>query len=235
MAASAVSALATADDEELVRRIANRDEPAFEALMRRHNGTLYRVARSILGVDADAEDALQEAYLAAYLNLASFRGDAKVLTWLTRIVVNQALARRRSRLRDRLVVPFGPPTDAPTAESTEALADDAATPELETMRADMRRLLERKIDALPESFRTVFVLREVSDLSAGETAACLSIPEATVRTRLFRARGLLRESLARDLDLAAGDVFAFGGERCNRVVASVLARCRALGPAAPAG
>src|SRR3974390_2264112 len=94
------------DDQELVRRIASRDEAAFEVLMRRHNGALYRVARSILGSDADAEDAVQEAYIAAYLHVAAFRGDAKVLTWLTRIVVNQALARRRSRLRDRSVVPF---------------------------------------------------------------------------------------------------------------------------------
>jgi RNA polymerase sigma-70 factor (ECF subfamily) len=93
----------------------------------------------------------------------------------------------------------------------------------------MRRLLERKIDELPVAFRTVFMLREVGDLSAEETAACLSIPEATVRTRLFRARGLLREALAREIDLATGDVFEFGGDRCNRVVAHVLARCRTLG------
>lgn len=217
-----------ADDEELVRRIAHHDEAAFEVLMRRHNGTLYRVARSILGDDADAEDALQEAYIAAYLHLTSFRGDSKVLTWLTRIVVNQALARRRSRLRDRTIVPFDERHDTTSAAGLDALASTAESPESETIRADMRRLLERKIDELPVAFRTVFMLREVGDLSAEETAACLSIPEATVRTRLFRARGLLRESLTRDLDLATGDVFSFGGDRCNRVVAHVLARCRSL-------
>jgi RNA polymerase sigma-70 factor (ECF subfamily) len=225
----AKTADALADDHELVRRIARHDASAFEVLMRRHNGTLFRVARSILGNDADAEDALQEAYIAAYLHVATFRGEAKVLTWLTRIVVNQALARQRSRVRDRRVVPFAEPREVPRAESLEAVPDPAETPESETIRGDIRRLLERKIDALPVAFRTVFMLREVSDLSAEETAACLSIPEATVRTRLFRARGLLREALARELDLATGDVFEFGGERCNRVVAHVLTRCRHLG------
>jgi RNA polymerase sigma-70 factor, ECF subfamily len=217
------------DDLELVRRIARQDEPAFEVLMRRHNGTLYRVARSILGNDADAEDALQEAYIAAYLHISTFRGDSKVLTWLTRIVVNQALARRRSRSRDRSVVPFAERGDAFAGDDLDVLADTAESPESETIRGDMRRLLERKIDELPVAYRTVFMLREVGDLSAEETAACLSIPEATVRTRLFRARGLLRESLARELDLATGNVFEFGGERCNRVVAHVLGHCRPLG------
>jgi RNA polymerase sigma factor (sigma-70 family) len=113
MPPDAKSADAQADDQELVRRIARHDASAFEVLMRRHNGTLYRVARSILGNDADAEDALQEAYIAAYLHLATFRGDSKVLTWLTRIVVNQALARQRSRARDRRVVPFTERRDVP--------------------------------------------------------------------------------------------------------------------------
>jgi len=235
MAQHASSSDAVADDQELVRRIAHDDAAAFEALMRRHNGTLYRVARSILGNDADAEDALQEAYIAAYLHLATFRGEARVLTWLTRIVVNEALARRRGRVRERRVVPFSEAGDGAPAGGVEALADDAATPEGETIRGDMRRLLERNIDALPVAFRTVFMLREVSDFSAQETAACLSIPEATVRTRLFRARGLLREALARELDLATGDVFEFGGERCSRVVARVLDRCRALGLASRPG
>lgn len=232
-----MSATATAvppvDDAELVRRIAARDEAALETLMRRHNAALYRVARAILRVDADAEDALQEAYIAAYLHIGSFRGDSQVRTWLTRIVVNEALARRRRRTRDERVVPFGT-AGAPEADAAQQ-ADPAETPEHEAIRADLRRLLERKIDALPEAFRTVFMLREVGDLSAEETAACLAIPPATVRTRLFRARGLLREALARDLDVAAGEVYAFGGAHCDRVVARVLARCRALGLAAPAG
>jgi RNA polymerase sigma-70 factor, ECF subfamily len=215
------------DDAELARRIAKQDEAAFECVMRRHNGALYRVARAILKNDADAEDVLQEAYLAAYRHIGDFRADAKLSTWLTRIVVNQALARRRSRHRSRIVVPFS------NLHADEHIADalvdrDGAhsSPEQSTMRAEFRRLLEKKIEGLPMAFRTVYMLRDVDELSGAETAECLSITEATVRTRLFRARGLLRESLSRELDLAAADVFHFGGERCDRIVAGVLSRLK---------
>jgi RNA polymerase sigma-70 factor (ECF subfamily) len=206
------------DDAELARRIARHDEAAFEIVMRRHNGALYRVARAILKNDADAEDVLQESYLAAYRHIAEFRAEAKLSTWLTRIVVNQALARRRSQRRSRIVVPF--------SEEAADVDNPESSPEQSTTRAEIRRLLERKIENLPIAFRTVYVLREVDELSGAETAECLSITEATVRTRLFRARGLLRESLSRELDLAAADVFHFGGENCNRIVAGVLARLK---------
>jgi len=220
-------------DAELARRIASDDEAAFEALMRQHNGGLFRVARAILKNDADAEDVLQEAYLAAYRRIGDFRADAKLSTWLTRIVINQALARLRSRHRARIVVPFG---DLAAKERTrserEGFDETESSPEQSVTLAEIRRLLEQKIDELPVAFRTVFVLREVEDLSVDETAACLSIPEATVRSRTFRARGMLRESLARELDMATGDVFHLGGERCDRLVACVLARRRAAAAAA---
>jgi len=217
------------DDADLARRIASHDDAAFETLMRQHNGGLFRVARAILKNDLDAEDVLQEAYLAAYCHIGDFRADAKLATWLTRIVINHALARLRSRRRARTVVPFGDldPKEWSRTEH-ERSEEPGASPEQSAARADIRRLLEQRIDALPVAFRTVFVLREVEDLSVDETAACLSIPEATVRSRTFRARGMLRESLARELDMATGDVFHFGGERCDRIVAAVLARCRVL-------
>jgi RNA polymerase sigma-70 factor, ECF subfamily len=219
------------DDTELARRIANGDEAAFESVMRRNNGALYRVARAILKDTADAEDVLQESYLSAYRHMADFRATAKLSTWLTRIVVNQALARRRSRHRSRTVVPFSQlrADERIDPEPVEA----ADSPEQSTSRAEIRGLLERKIEKLPVAFRAVFVLREVDELSGAETAECLSITEATVRSRLFRARGLLRESLAREFDMAAGDVFHFGGEHCDRVVAGVLARLRSA--ARPSG
>lgn len=212
-------------DVELVRRLASRDMVALEALMRRHNGRLFRVARSILHNDSDAEDALQEGYIAAYTRLEQFRGESSVLTWLTRIVINQALGRRRQR--DRIVVPFGDlSTPGSSSHEHEKVEDSAEKPESAAVRADLRRLLESKIDALPDVFRTVYVLREISEMSVEETAVSLAIPEATVRSRLFRARGLLRESLARELDLAAGDLFAFGAERCDLLVLRVLSRLR---------
>jgi RNA polymerase sigma-70 factor, ECF subfamily len=205
----------TVDDAELARRIAGHDGAAFESVMRRHNGALYRVARAILKNEADAEDVLQESYLAAYRHMGEFRAEAKLSTWLTRIVVNQSLARRRSRDRAGTVVPFSEP---------EEQQDATSSPEQSTTRAEFRRLLERKIEALPLAFRTVYVLRDIDELSGAETAECLSITAATVRTRLFRARGLLRESLSRELDMATADIFHFGGEHCDRIVAGVLAR-----------
>lgn len=225
------------DDAGLVRRIAARDQQAFETLMRRHNGRLFRVARAILKDDAEAEDALQDAYLDAYLHIGRFRGEARVSTWLTRIVINQALMRLRKHKREHIVVPFG---DGRVDQSYDAEADvpdeQSESPPAAAQRAEIRRALERSIDQLPTAFRTVFVMREVEDMTVEETAECLSIPAATVRTRLFRARGLLRESLARDMDLATIDLFAFAGARCDRIVAGVLTRVRALtaqSPAAP--
>jgi RNA polymerase sigma-70 factor (ECF subfamily) len=221
-------ALAALDDFELAGRIARNDHAAFEALMRRHNGKLFRVARAILRDDAEAEDALQEAYLDAYRHMDDFRGGAQVATWLTRIVINQALMRLRRRKRDRVVVPFGDrrPADrsgGPDQPEADVVDDTTESPSGAVLRGELRRLLERRIDDLPIAFRTVFVMRDVDDLTVQETADCLAIPAATVRTRLFRARALLRESLARDLDAATAEVFGFAGERCDRIVAGVLA------------
>ena len=231
---SAPAAPSPGDDAELVSRIAHADHGAFETLMRRHNGKLFRVARSILRNDTEAEDALQDAYLDAYRHMGDFRGGSHVATWLTRIVINHALMRLRKQKRDRVVVPFGD-QDHTEAQKTEAdVADDSSeSPSGATLRAEIRRMLERRIDELPLAFRTVFVMREVEDMTVEETAECLGIPESTVRTRLFRARGLLREALARDMDSATVDVFGFAGARCDRIVAGVLARAQTVEPNSP--
>jgi RNA polymerase sigma-70 factor (ECF subfamily) len=227
---------APADDQALVARIVAGDQSAFEQLMRRHNTALFRAARAILRDDADAEDVLQEAYLSAYRHLGEFRGDARLSTWLTRIVINQALGRLRARRRDDVIVELradASETAAPAGR--EAMDDDRVeSPEAGAMREQLRRLLERKIDALPLAFRTAFMLREVEEMTIEEAAECLAIPPATVRTRVFRARALLRASLAEEMDVATGDVFAFAGARCDRIVAGVLARL-AAGEAAEDG
>jgi RNA polymerase sigma-70 factor (ECF subfamily) len=209
-------------DTELVERIQAGDMSALEALMRRHNRALYRTARAILRDDTEAEDAVQEAYIRAYRALASFRGESKLSTWLVRIVANEALMRRRRNTRSAQVLPM----DA-TATPEETPMSDEPGPESEAMRAQMRQLLESRIDALPDGYRTVFVLRALEELSVEETAAALDIPDATVRTRYFRARGLLRESLARDIDRSLEDAFGFAGARCDRIVNNVLKRIRA--------
>jgi RNA polymerase sigma-70 factor (ECF subfamily) len=209
-------------DTELVERIQAGDMGALEALMRRHNRALYRTARAILRDDAEAEDAVQEAYIRAYRALGSFRGESKLATWLVRIVANEALMRRRRNTRTARVLPM----DA-TVMPDETPMSDEPGPESEAMRAQMRKLLEARIDALPDGYRAVFVLRALEELSVEETAAALEIPDATVRTRYFRARGLLRESLARDIDRSLEDAFGFAGARCDRIVDSVLKRIRA--------
>ena len=198
--------------------------------MRRYNGRLFRVARAILKDDADAEDALQDGYLDAYRHMADFRGGSQLGTWLTRIVINQALMRLRRQKRHRVVVPFEDRfATATEPRQTEADVADEQTesPQSATLRGEIRRFLELKIDELPTAFRTVFVMREVEDMTIQETAECLAIPAATVRSRLFRARALLRAALARDMDIAAVDVFGFAGARCDRIVAGTLARVRA--------
>jgi RNA polymerase sigma-70 factor (ECF subfamily) len=212
-------------DLELAQRIVSGDKGAFELLMRRHNQILYRTARSILKDDAEAEDAVQEAWLLAYRAIGNFRGDAKLSTWLVRIVVNEAISRRRKRSRGAEVIQLS----GETQEDREAVEENVnqtlpEQPEHAARRAQTRRLLEAKIDELPDAFRTVFVLRALEELSVEEAAVALGIPEATVRSRFFRARGLLREALSTEIDLAYGDAFAFAGARCDRIVAGVLAR-----------
>ena len=205
---------------------ARREDAAeFEAIMRRHNRMLFRTARAILHDDAEAEDALQEAYIKAYGAMGSFRGEAKVSTWIARIVANEALQRLRKRNRRGAIVPLRS-SDA-TEEIHEISEDNMSKgPESAAGRAEMRTLLEKRIDALPDAYRPVFMLRAVEELSVEEVAEVLNIPAATVRTRFFRARSLLRESLAAEIDLACEDAFAFAGERCDRIVAKVKARLK---------
>lgn len=214
-------------DADLAARIAAGDRLALEHLMRRHNQTLYRTARSILKDDAEAEDAVQEAYVLAYRAMDKFRGDAKLSTWLIRIAVNVSIRRARKLKRSAEVIELV----ADPAERYEAGAMSQGAemdehtpeqPERAALRAETRRLVETTISQLPEAFRTVFVLRAVEELTVPETAACLNIPEATVRTRYFRAKGLLREALAREIDFSLSEAFSFAGDRCDRIVAGVL-------------
>jgi RNA polymerase sigma-70 factor (ECF subfamily) len=208
-------------ETELVAKILAGDLRAFEVLMRIHNRTLYRTARAILRDDAEAQDAVQEGYLQAYRALGSFRGASKLSTWLIRIVANEALMRRRRNARAAAVV-----TMDGTPQPEEPCESGQPGPEDEAGRAEMRRLLETRIDALPADYRAVFVLRALEELTVEETAAVLGIPDATVRTRYFRARGLLRAAMGSHIDRTLEDCFAFAGARCDRIVRAVLSRLR---------
>lgn len=224
--------LAEVDDPELARRVGERDEAAVRLLMRRHNQRLFRAARGILRDDAEAEDVLQDAYIKAIAAIATFRSDARLSTWLTRIVVNESLGRLRRTRRGAEVIRLEADLPEDEAPATDH-ADLASTPEAHAMHSEARRIIEAKIDELPDAFRVVFILRAVEELSVEETAAVLDIPEATVRTRFFRARGMLRESIARGFDTSLGQAFAFAGERCDRIVANVIARLQLHPPAGP--
>lgn len=229
-----VAARKNLSDEEIAQRVAAGDRDAFGVLMQRHNRMLFRTARSILKDDSEAEDAVQDAYLQAFRAMADFQGNARLSTWLVRIVVNEALGRLRKRRRGAQVI-FLDSEAANEAEQGQAAMENSVSerPEVLAYRTQARRLIEQKIDALPDAYRTVFVLRAIEEMSVEEAAACLDIPEATVRTRFFRARGMLREMLAHEMDLATGEAFGFDGERCNRIVARVLARLDAARPGVP--
>lgn len=205
-------------DAALAHSIVTGEAGAFERLMRQHNRRLFRVARSILRDDAEAEDALQEGYIKAHRAMAGFRGDARLSTWLTRIIVNQALERRQR---------FHNASDAQAeGEAVIEIGVEGVpeTPETLAMRNDLRRLIEHSIDDLPEAYRSVFILRAVEGLSVEETAASLGISETNTKVRLLRARARLRESLGQRLGPLLENVFAFDGHRCDRIVSRVCAR-----------
>lgn len=210
-------------DEVLVARAEGGDGHAFEQIMRANNRLLYRTARSILRDDEEAEDVLQEAYVKAYFKLASFKGQSKLSTWLVRIVINEALERKRKLAHAPQLVANGDPVDS---ENVNEEIASSPGPEALAMRDQLSRLIQKHVERLPEVFRTVFVLRALEELTVEETASCLQIPEATVRTRYLRARGLLREHAARDIEAVLDSTFAFGGAHCDRTVMRVLTRIR---------
>ncbi|HZH52867.1 MAG TPA: RNA polymerase sigma factor [Microvirga sp.] len=224
-AAVAIGRLDDLDDRALVERARNRDAAAIRLIMQRHNRRLYRVARSVLGDDSEAEDVVQEAYFRAFTHLDGFRGEARLSTWLTRIALNEALGRLR-QLRPqvdlRAVDKITDHGEARVIVLPSARQD--SDPEQAAARAEVRRLLERAVDRLPGPFRVVFILRDIEELSVEETASQLGLRPETVKTRLHRARRLLRQALRATLSSTLTDVFPFAGARCARVTQAVLDR-----------
>lgn len=211
------------DDITLVRRALARDPDAFRAIMTANNRRLYRLARSILGNDSEAEDVLQEAYLHAFAGLDGFRGESALATWLSRIVINEALGRLRRERRAAAAVL--PQATLPQANIIPfPLHAGCSDPERSMAQRQILELVERAMDGLPETFRTVFVARAVEGLSVEETAELLGLKPETVKTRLFRARKLLRERLDEELGPVLLDAFPFAGRRCERITEAVIAR-----------
>lgn len=213
-----------AADAGLVAKACAGDRLAFELIMRRHNRRLFRLARSFLASDAEAEDALQEAYVRAYARLPALADGEALGTWLARIVTNEALGRLRAAGRVVSLEAHRRRGDDGGGGLADELADDRPDPERLAASGELRRLLVAAVGALPQEFRAVFVLREVEGLSTAETAACLAIRPETVKTRLHRARSRLQEALGEQLLAASPSLFEFDGARCDRVVGHVLAR-----------
>jgi RNA polymerase sigma-70 factor (ECF subfamily) len=217
-------AAADPSDEAVVARVRAGETAEFETLMRRYNQRVYRAARAILRDDGEAEEVMQEVWVKAFVHLGSFAGRARFSTWLTRIAINEALQRDRGRRRAAEVA-----SDSVGTPATSASAERSALDQ------ELRRGLETAIEGLADAYRTTFVLREVEGLTTADTAECLGIAEETVKTRLHRARALLRHHLEKRFGTAVGESFRFGADRCDRMVAGVLARITALRARSPDG
>ena len=214
---------AAADDAELVRRALARDAGAFRAIMQKHNQRLYRIARGILRNNADAEDAVQDAYVSAFTHLASYRGESALATWLSRIAMNEALGRlRRRRPTIDVTVLEAPRSEAEIIQFPLSIPND--DPERTMAQRQILQLVEQATDNLPEAFRLVFVTRVIEGMSIEETSELLGIKPETVKTRLHRARQLVRDQLDKQIGPVLMDAFPFAGRRCERMTAAVMKR-----------
>jgi RNA polymerase sigma-70 factor (ECF subfamily) len=205
-----IALAAPLSDEELVRRIRAGEGALFEIVMRRHNQQLYRAARAIMRDDAEVEDILQQAYLNAFAHLDQFEARARLSTWLTRIVIHEAYARLRQHTRQPSAAP---PPAAPLP-----------SPEQQAYASELNRVIEGAVDELPEPYRLVFMLRDVEGMSTAEAGEALGLGLEAVKTRLHRARAMLRRAVAMRVGAAAADTFQFEAPRCDRVVAHVMHR-----------
>jgi RNA polymerase sigma-70 factor (ECF subfamily) len=221
--------LASFTDGRLIERVRAGDPVAFELIMRRYNQRLFRMARSILRNGSEAEDVVQDSYVRAYEKIDDFIGPAGFSAWLGRIVINEALGRLRTRGRVISLDDFvdGPGNDTEGGgeiRRLDTIRTQQPDPERLAVNSELRRLLETAIDALPDDFRVVFVLRAVEGLSVVETAEYLSIRPETVKTRFHRARRHLQDNLGAQFETLMPSTFAFAGEHCDRIVAAVLER-----------
>jgi RNA polymerase sigma-70 factor (ECF subfamily) len=212
----------TTSDEVLVRAAQGGDNRAFRAILTKYNRRLYRIARGILRNDTEAEDAVQEAYVNAFTHLATFRGESSLSTWLSRIVMNESLGRLRSRRPMAELAEVETPSQA--AEIIQFPNTARTDPERTMAQRELLRLVERVTDELPDVYRTVFVTRVIEGMSVEDTAELLGIRIETVKTRLHRARKLVREHLDREIGPVMLDAFPFAGKRCERMTENVMQR-----------
>ena len=218
-------------DEALVAGTLRGEAAAFEGIMRRYNRRLFRLARSIVRNDVEAEDIVQEAYVRAYVKLAGLSHPRSLGAWLGRIVFNEAISRKRRETRfDSPPAPHGGGEGETWERILSGIGPAVPNPEELTAMEEIRRLIERAVDELPEVYRTVFMMRAVEQMTTAETAAYLEVPEQTVKTRLHRGRQLLQAALSEQIAAATSGAFPFAGRRCDRTVATVLERVGLIQP-----
>jgi len=219
--AAAALEISSLTDAEIVKRVRAGDRALFEILMRRHNQRLYRAARAVVKDERDVEDVMQQAYINAFTHLHQFEERSQFSTWLTRIVLNEAFGRRQRLLvESKAMVALN--GDESSGELMESITSPLAGPEHQAYARELRDVLEEAVDALPETYRTVFMLRDVEGLSTAETGEGLGLGEEAVKTRLHRARAMIRRSVSSRIGEAAAGAFQFQAPRCDRVVAFVL-------------
>jgi len=208
----------TLTDAEIVQRVRDGEHALFEILMRRHNQRVYRAARAVVKNESEVEDVMQQAYINAFTHLHQFEDRSEFSTWLTRIALNEAFARRQKMQRLESLAAHGDDGGA----SIEKVTSTQPDPERQAYAEELRRVLELAIDELPETYRTVFMLRDVEGLITSETGAGLGIGDEAVKTRLHRARAMIRRSVSARVGAVADSTFQFQAPRCDRVVAAVL-------------
>jgi RNA polymerase sigma-70 factor (ECF subfamily) len=211
-------------DAEIVERVRAGDVALFEVLMRRHNQRIYRAARAVMKDETEVEDVMQQAYINAYTHLDQFEQRSQFSTWLTRIALNEAFGRRKKM---RAIESFMEGMDNGREESMDTMKSSQPDPERQAYTQELHRLLEEAVDSLPDAYRTVFMLRDVEGLSTTETGEGLGLGEEAVKTRLHRARAMIRRAISARIGVQAAAAFAFHAPRCDRVVSAVLRRLSA--------
>ena len=219
----ASSPLAVLPDTEIVRKIRDGETALFEVLMRRHNQRVYRAVRAVMNEEADVEDVMQQAYINAFTHLHQFEERAQFSTWLIRIALNEAFAKRRRVKGPESVVRIQFELDGDRRGYMDTLISPEADPERQAYAEELRRVLEAAVEALPDNYRTVFMLRDIEGLSTSETGEGLGLGEEAVKTRLHRARAMIRRAVTERIGGVAGEAFQFHAPRCDRVVTAVLA------------
>jgi RNA polymerase sigma-70 factor, ECF subfamily len=213
----------TLPDEEIVKRVMGGETALFEILMRRHNQRLYRAARAVMKDESEVEDVMQQAYINAFTHLHQFEERSQFSTWLTRIALNEAFGRRK-KLRLAASMTETPSEIKDHKNVMDTITSPQPDPERQAYAQELHRVLEQAVDALPETYRTVFMLRDIEGLSTNEAGEGLGLGDEAVKTRLHRARAMIRRTVTARIGEVAAGAFEFHAPRCDRVVSAVLSR-----------